>query len=185
MSDQVQPRRPEWDPAIVRRLSALSEEYAIAYFWMVAGRAEDRLNLLLLMTQVVIERPPTWDRAAIRRQHEDQMRARAVSLRRSDAENLECFSCRNRGVKLYFHHVIEVQNGGSNASRNRVPLCFDCHQYLHPWLKEQTKRDATDFYSVREVAAATAETLERFTAAIDEVITDSARHARVEAERFS
>jgi hypothetical protein len=128
--------RPEMDMDIVRRLSALDESHVLAYFWVIAEKATDRLDVLLHLSHVVIVRPPAWDREAIRRAHEH---GGGAGLDRS-----MCFACGEMHRPLYFHHVIEVQNGGSNAARNQVPLCFACHQFLHPWLKDEPAPDKVD-----------------------------------------
>lgn len=120
------------DPAVVARLSALQEERILDYFWlMVRGEAVDRLGLLLQITPVVVQRPAEWSYAAIRREHESYRPAFGVKLDRK-----RCFACDAGHRTLYFHHIIEVHHGGSNTLRNQVPLCFACHQFLHPWLKD-------------------------------------------------
>lgn len=116
------------DQAVVQRLSRLPEPRVLDYFWLMARAGADPLWLLLHVGQVVIVRPADWDRAAIRRAHERGPRAWEPRLGKR-----WCFACLSQ-ASLYHHHVIEVQHGGSNALRNRVPLCFPCHQYLHPWL---------------------------------------------------
>ncbi len=117
-------------PDLIVRLSALSEESVLAYFWlMLRNDAVDRLELLSQLSQVVIQRPLTWDRRAIRREHEQQG---GIPLR----ADVRCFGCLTTERRRYYHHVVEVQHGGSNNSRNIVPLCFRCHHHLHPWLIE-------------------------------------------------
>lgn len=46
----------------------------------------------------------------------------------------ECFVCLNQS--FIKHHVIQLQNGGSNVQNNIVFLCEDCHCKIHPWLKK-------------------------------------------------
>lgn len=121
----------EVDQEIVRRLSALDEARVLVFFWYRVGLSDERLALLLVLSHVVVTRPPTWSYGAIRHAHEQgHGYAGAIHLTRD-----RCFACEG-GPRLYWHHVVEVQHGGSNAARNQVPLCFDCHQYLHPWLVE-------------------------------------------------
>ena len=124
--------RPEdaIDPEVTARLHALPEDRALDWFWLMLREHVDPLSVLLQMGQVRIQRPAGWDPAAIRRQHEQQGGRTTYALRR-------CLGCLNSGVRLYSHHIIEVYHGGSNAARNQAPLCFDCHQYLHPWLKDE------------------------------------------------
>lgn len=119
------------DAEIVRRLEALSEELILTYFWSMRDSDSDPFALLRQVGAVKVRRPSTWDRKAIRREHET-----GVSPSKWYGEK-RCFCCRTADRRLYFHHVVEVQNGGSNARRNLVPLCFKCHQALHPWLKDE------------------------------------------------
>lgn len=114
--------------------AAIAEELErrlLAAFWAAARDQGSRLQLLLAFTCVVVRRPQGWDVEAIREAHLTNHGAPdTVKITRT-----RCFACEGSG-QLYAHHVIEIQYGGSNAVRNQVPLCFDCHQYLHPWLTD-------------------------------------------------
>lgn len=133
------------DSDIVRRLSALTEDYVLAYFWMMFRKNVDPLELLTQMTRVTIARPAAWNPADIRREHERG--ARTLD------PNRRCFACSNTQCRLYSHHIIEVYHGGSNNPRNQVPLCFVCHQKLHPWLiEEPPPSHVHGFESVGEIA---------------------------------
>lgn len=136
----------EVDAALVERLSALSENEILSFFWTVANRTYERLSLLLHLTRVVLKRPHDWDFARVRREHEQ--RGDHVRVARD-----RCFACEFQG-QLYLHHVIEVQNGGSNTPRNLVPLCFPCHQFLHPWLKDEPAATSSKkgFESIWEIS---------------------------------
>lgn len=35
------------------------------------------------------------------------------------------------------HHVIQLQNGGTNGEQNIVNLCNTCHWKIHPWMKKR------------------------------------------------
>ncbi len=118
--------------AITARLSALGEDMALNYFWLMMRDGAKPLTVLGWMSRVVIERPAEWDKAAIRRQHE-------LGLGKFRVSKTECYGCHAEDCNLYFHHIIEVQNGGSNTPRNTVPLCFPCHKILHPWLTVDPK----------------------------------------------
>lgn len=126
------PVDPEIDPDVLRRLCALPEDYVLAYFWDMTRQTDDRLGVLLLLTRVIVERPAAWDQRAVRREHERGSGFSTITIDRK-----RCFGCFASAGRLYFHHIVEVQHGGSNAPRNLVPLCFACHQYLHPWLKDE------------------------------------------------
>ncbi len=120
--------------AITARLSALGEDMALNYFWLMMRDGAKPLTVLGWMSKVVIQRPPEWDKAEIRRQHEQGLGKLGARI-----DKTECYGCQADNRNLYFHHIIEVQNGGSNASRNTVPLCFVCHKTLHPWLTVEPK----------------------------------------------
>lgn len=42
-----------------------------------------------------------------------------------------CQLCRKMGANLVGHHVIEVQEGGSNAPENIWTVCEPCHAVIH------------------------------------------------------
>jgi len=133
------------DAALLKRLGNLPEDRVLDYFWLMDRNGAPRPWLLEHLGHVVLNRPLDWDRAVIRRQHESGARAGTIRLNKRC-----CFGCSHGHCALYHHHVIEIQNGGSNASRNIVPLCFDCHKRLHPWLKEQPAKSG--LVQVREIA---------------------------------
>lgn len=146
----------DFQPAILERLSALPEQRVLDYFWMMNRQGVPRLWLLSHVGKVVIRRPLDWDRAVVRREHEQAIRAGILRLAAT-----QCFGCM-KGGPLYQHHIIEVQNGGSNDPRNRVALCFDCHKSLHPWLEApkstgQGLEHVRDFMvrAIREIEAGT------------------------------
>lgn len=115
---------------MIARLQALPENRILDYFWMVYRNgdsvANDTLELLSQMGRVHVLRPVSWNPAVIRKEHERGAR--------SSYQERKCFACHNTKHRLYSHHVLEVYHGGSNDPRNQVPLCFICHQKLHPWL---------------------------------------------------
>ncbi len=119
---------------IAARLSELGEVAALNYFWLMMRNGAPHMTVLAWMSKVVIQRPPEWDRAAIRKEHE-----LGLGSLGSKASKTECYGCQATDRNLYFHHIIEVQNGGSNHARNTVPLCFQCHKILHPWLTVEPK----------------------------------------------
>lgn len=144
-------RPGEADDHFAAEAADRAEARLLNLFWQLVRQDGDRLGLLLDFGHLVVKRAGSWDAGAVREAHE-QRRALSpnVTLTRK-----RCFSCEADAV-LYEHHIIEIQNGGSNALRNRVPLCFDCHQYLHPWLTDDDRAPAprkTGFESVGEVMA--------------------------------
>lgn len=123
---------PEDKNDIVARLSRLEEPWILSYFWLLVKKDADRRELLELLTHVIVQRPPKWNPAAIRRDHDASIATFGIGgLERA------CFVCRTTARRLYVHHVVEVQHGGSNDPKNRVALCFPCHQHLHPWLETE------------------------------------------------
>lgn len=106
-----------------RETFAVTEHEALAEFWRAAGRDDaDRLALLRTFAEIAIVRGPDWDPARIRAHAKDH---RLSSDR--------CFVCRSNELADW-HHVIQIQHGGSNYLRNRVALCRTCHAAVHPWL---------------------------------------------------
>jgi 5-methylcytosine-specific restriction endonuclease McrA len=39
------------------------------------------------------------------------------------------------------HHIIPLNGGGVNIRLNLIPLCFDCHAEIHPWLKDGSENN--------------------------------------------
>lgn len=103
----------------------MNETQALVKFWRLYTEGRDRLELLNRYAAIVINRPRDWDYAGVRAE-----RARAWQAS-------ECFCCRHRDRVCHWHHIIQVQNGGSNHSLNIVGLCGLCHARVHPWLPKQ------------------------------------------------
>lgn len=61
-----------------------------------------------------------------------------VRAERLRSHALECFGCFTRDRMTYWHHVVQVQHGGDNDTRNLVNICHECHRRIHPWLREGT-----------------------------------------------
>jgi 5-methylcytosine-specific restriction endonuclease McrA len=134
-----------WEEDLGRRLSALSEDRVLDWFWTMARSDCDRRWLLRVVAdRVVIGRKVTWNRRDVRREHRAKCGGEygdsaAVKLTYADG----CFSC-GRGDELAPHHIIQIQHGGSNTLRNRVPLCPTCHRTVHPWMTEPKRPARTD-----------------------------------------
>lgn len=118
--------------AIVARLQKLPEDFVLNYFWRMVARFDTRMDVLQQVGRVHLQRPADWSPKAVRAEFEAQ-HIRVVDPRCSRL----CFACYGAQRRVYSHHVIEVYHGGSNTLRNLVPLCFGCHQFLHPWLKDE------------------------------------------------
>lgn len=101
----------------------VDEVTALNEFWQAAHReGANRLALLQAFAEIAIVRPEDWDYAAMR---EAQPGARLSAVN-------GCFVC--SGEYAHWHHVIQIQFGGSDYVRNFVPLCAGCHSAIHPWL---------------------------------------------------
>lgn len=46
----------------------------------------------------------------------------------------QCWACQ-QWRELVRHHVIQLQNGGTNWHLNTEKICRPCHAAIHPWLQ--------------------------------------------------
>lgn len=99
----------------------LSEHAALDQFY--AEAETDRCGALKRFAEVAIERESGWNHAAVR-----------ASSQQHKLYAPCCFACRADGRAIEWHHIIQIQHGGSNLLRNRVALCAPCHSDIHPWL---------------------------------------------------
>jgi hypothetical protein len=131
------PARPDGP----RETLPITERAAVDEFWHATqDGAADRVALLRAFAEIAILRPSDWDQEAIRAHaHEHRLSADY------------CFACLRAGT-LSWHHIIQIQHGGSNYLRNRVALCRACHQAIHPWLpaKPETGRTLGDWSHISE-----------------------------------
>lgn len=107
-------------------------------FWLCHSRV-DHLELLQWFAKIVIARPETWDPGAIR-----------AAASNHSLSATQCFGCRNGDRSRHWHHIIQVQHGGSNYLRNRVAVCPPCHAAIHPWLAE-APRVVSGFVQLRDI----------------------------------
>lgn len=113
-------------------------------FWCrISDRPDGRLQLLQKMAELVVPRAADWDQSAIREQ------AHQCVVKHKESA---CFVCSRDGLKLYLHHVIQVQHGGSNSLRNHVLICLRCHSRIHPWLPEERPGEEREFVSIADLA---------------------------------
>lgn len=59
--------------------------------------------------------------------------------RRFPSATGSCWCCQVKRATLW-HHIIQIQHGGRNKARNRVPLCRLCHRKIHPWIEARSER---------------------------------------------
>lgn len=134
---------PENVRTIAIETLTVSEHAALDRFYLEARI--DRLGALRRFAELAILRGADWDPAQVRaasKQHN----------LRADA----CFACLDDSRERVWHHVIQIQHGGSNLLRNRVALCAACHSDVHPWLpkveRPQTGRGWTGIAELLPVA---------------------------------
>jgi hypothetical protein len=133
---------------IARETLRISEGDALGEFYeQLAGT--DRRVLLRRFAEIAIERDAEWDPDAIRAQSRNHTLTAGA-----------CFVCRSKDRPLEWHHILQVQHGGSNTFRNRVALCTVCHADVHPWLSPIV-RSTAGFAALAEIALAAAELLRR------------------------
>lgn len=127
-------------------LSFYPEELWLDYFYAAVRDDVDRAAILKQLAGVKIARPKDWDPEWVR-----------VTLREGVFFPLtadQCFCCLTGSRRLYWHHIIQVQHGGSNSPHNLVRLCHACHRRVHPWLEPPTSRESrSGWTSIRDLAA--------------------------------
>jgi hypothetical protein len=115
-------------PEPAREVLAVTEHEALNVFWTEIRAGSDRLAILQAFAEVAIVRPAGWNPAAIRA--------------KADQHQLvadQCFGCLSADRQRAWHHVLQIQHGGSNTPRNRVSLCGPCHSAIHPWLPTEAR----------------------------------------------
>lgn len=136
----------------VAHVTTWDEQKVLDYFYGMARNPNvDRIALLKQIADVAIDRPIDWDGGLIRE-------VSRKAQRRLHGER--CFSCRTEARKVYWHHILQVQNGGSNTPRNLVLLCARCHRDIHPWLKPPTTLENRGFTWIGDFAVRALEKLE-------------------------
>lgn len=124
--------------------AAQREAILLDRFWRLVGDGGDKLELLKRYSAVIVVRPTGWSRR--------EVRLEAEAARREIPH--QCFACLSAARKVYWHHVIQVQNGGGNSRHNLVGICHRCHQTIHPWLPEATaSENRTSWVSMSEMVA--------------------------------
>jgi len=113
---------------IAKETWTITEHAALDQFYAEAHEG-DRLAALKRFAEIAIARDSDWDQAAVR-----------AAASKGSLFASQCFVCRRDGRSFHWHHVIQIQHGGSNLARNLVPLCEDCHAAIHPWLPRGTGR---------------------------------------------
>lgn len=128
---------------IARETLEISEHAALDQFYLEA--ADDRSAALRRFAELAILRESGWDTEVVR-----------AAAEKNPLRPTACFACRTQSRPLAWHHVIQIQHGGSNMARNRVALCGPCHADVHPWLPKapRVRTGWTRFTDVRAGLAA-------------------------------
>lgn len=128
---------------LTQTIPAQIESILIELFWQHVHREADHLELLQIFARQPVIRSAEWNTESIR---EQATRGTTLSADR-------CFGCGTHDRKLYWHHIVQVQNGGSNNPRNRVAICLRCHATIHPWLPKNRKGEQRggEWWSMSEV----------------------------------
>jgi 5-methylcytosine-specific restriction endonuclease McrA len=94
------------------------------------ANAETRMRLLVRMADASY---PTGGRSGYT---VDRMRARFnfIKTHYGSLCGKKCEVCSEPATVR--HHVIQLQNGGSNHGNNIVRICDECHLKIHPWMSE-------------------------------------------------
>jgi hypothetical protein len=131
----------------------MDENDVLDYFWLMTRDAEvDRIALLKQIAGVALSRPSGWDEWQIRQEMGSVTRNRFHEKGRIRLESERCFCCLTEDRRVYWHHIIQVQHGGSNTPRNLVTLCHRCHRSVHPWLPAPNTLEQRGFVWLRDLA---------------------------------
>lgn len=122
----------------------VTEAKALDEFWNeVRWPSANRLALLRAFAEIEILRDAAWEPRSIREEYERLKPPMAGEI---------CFACSSDRPGRSWHHVIQIQHGGSNYARNRVPICRPCHTTVHPWM-DREQRQPDSWGSISEMAA--------------------------------
>lgn len=47
-----------------------------------------------------------------------------------------CQNCDRTNIELHAHHIVPLSVGGTNALTNLACLCRDCHEAIHPHMRD-------------------------------------------------
>lgn len=47
-----------------------------------------------------------------------------------------CVNCGATDVELHAHHIVPLRSGGTNNLPNLTTVCHDCHQAIHPHMRD-------------------------------------------------
>lgn len=54
--------------------------------------------------------------------------------KKNELTSNKCYIC--GGTAYCMHHIIPLYSNGKNRKRNLIPVCFDCHSKIHPFMNK-------------------------------------------------
>jgi hypothetical protein len=96
--------------------------------WLATPVGPERLRLLVEWARISITEMSTRGLAERRRAFNA-----SKDEWRGDANEGLCAACGRHGRRVW-HHIVQLQNGGSNSPKNLVKVCWPCHAVIHPFL---------------------------------------------------
>ena len=101
-------------------------------FWRDVHDLDRTGRLSLLKSLARVNDPSGTDLSTMRKRYEE-----IKNFGHLDMEYRQCLVCGEEADTR--HHIVQLQNGGSNRKRNICFLCVDCHAEIHPWLAVHKK----------------------------------------------
>lgn len=113
--------------ASLRRLKKLhAAQRERREMWRATPVGPERLRLLVEWAHVVVV--CMTSRGLARRRVEFNA---SKDVWRGHAGYGVCASCGRQGERNW-HHIVQLQNGGTNSPNNLVKVCRPCHAVIHP-----------------------------------------------------
>lgn len=144
LSSSVDSDRPADAPPEARDVLDVDEHALLRAFWRdYEADHGRRLEILAAYAEIALLRPPEWDYDGIRE----------AAWRHTFTAH-GCTACGTGDRPLAWHHVIQVQHGGSNVPANRIALCEACHAAIHPWMPPVARLAPNGWTSLEQLAEA-------------------------------
>lgn len=93
--------------------------------WRVTPFGPERLRLLVEWAHVIVAERSARNLSIARRAFN------ASKEWRGDAGTGMCGACGRTGERAW-HHIVQLQYGGTNSPKNLVKVCRPCHAVIHP-----------------------------------------------------
>jgi len=98
--------------------------------WLFSVKGKDRLEILKFYSNEKYRYKNGQSTAQKRKRFTELKNIKKLWKRR-------CLVCYSRPTIR--HHIISLNNGGINNTKNIIPICSKCHSEIHPWLKEKMR----------------------------------------------